>query len=509
MLEDVLLLHIVLPARVSYDNRRKSRDAQDKEAAGAGIDEILTPLEDLTLSPDSLSHQTEKYSHCIARLFHMVIKHTPLTTAKQRIAGKSWLQYMFDHITRHAVILTDLPIAHHSSEYPVEALKMMLKMLSEKGMQLEKPMLRKILTEVSNVFDGRPGEVEWVLISLCLQMDPDVFVAPEAPNGSIAGSTKGAPNEFLVEVAARLIDLARRPPRVLQYTMEEMVEHVILPLVNGFADARNLSGFVDYWRSCLLRCNKLDNSSKEQSSTNRQTTSIVWEDERVLQEVAKLIETRMTAKQMDAMLLEANAALATDFGGSSAEHRVAYIAESVILDCVLHACTTDDICAKVSETLTKIYRTLVGMLPSWQAYSFPKWRIYRCMAVVKRRWIAEVGEESDVTNGEATATTSAFEMLEKANDDKITNVKELEQAFNYILALVGKASMPLSGELARSLIVSITKALNHYHEWIMSDKVGPQESCGPSLNRCETVQRLREFLSSCTLQICSSNYLLP
>ncbi|KAL8966531.1 MAG: hypothetical protein Q9183_003333, partial [Haloplaca sp. 2 TL-2023] len=476
MLEDVLLLHVIVPVRVSFENRRRSRDAQDKEAAGAGIDEILTPLEDLTSSSNSLSHQTEKYSQCIAGLFHMVIKHTPLATAKQRTAEKSWLQYMFDHITRHAVILTDLPIAHHSSEYPVEALKMMLKMLSEKGMQLEKPTLRKILTEISNMFDGRPGEVEWELISLCLRMDPDVFVVPEAPDGSNTGSTKGSPNEFLVALAATLSDLARRPPRVSQYMMEEMVEHVIVPLVNGFADARNLSGFVNHWRFWLLRHHLRNQNSEKQSSANPQATSNVWEDERVLQEVAKLIEARMTAKQVDAMLLEANSALATDFAGSSLEHRIsALVAELVILDCILHACSTDDICAKVSETSTKIYSALVSMLLSWQAYPVPKWRIYRCMTVLKRRWIAEIDEESDMMKGEATVVSSALEMFAKADTHEgLEDVEELEQAFNYTIAVIGKASRSLSGELARSLIVAISKALNHHHQWIMSGKAGAQ-----------------------------------
>ncbi|KAL8867278.1 MAG: hypothetical protein Q9174_005765, partial [Haloplaca sp. 1 TL-2023] len=509
MLEGLLLQHILVSARMSFDNRKRSRDAQEKAAAGAGIDEILTPLEDLASSPESISQHTEKDSYCITTLFSIVIKHTPLDTAKQRIAERSWLQYMFDHITKHAVILTDLPIAHQSPEYPVEVLKMMLKMLLEKGMRLEQSTLRKILTEISNMFDGRPEEVEWELIGLCLKMDPDVFVVAEASDGSKrAGWTKVSSNESLVALAARLSDLAHRPPRAPKYTLEEMVAQVILPLVNGFADVRFLSGFVDYWRLCLLKHHSRNESSEKQSSTILQATMSIWEDERVLQEVAKLIEARMTAKQVDAMLLKANSVLAADVADSSAKQRGACMAESVVLDCILHACTTDDMCIKISENLTKTYSTLVSLLQSWQAYSLPRWRMYRCMAVLKRRWIVKVEAESDMKKREATVISSALEKLEKADKyEEYTDIAELEQAFNYILAVIGKASWPLSGELATSLVNLIMNALKRYHhDSIMSDQFGGKDSRHSST---KTVQRFQEFLFLCTLQICSSDHLLP
>ncbi|KAI0386200.1 Urb2/Npa2 family-domain-containing protein [Hypomontagnella monticulosa] len=110
-------------------------------------------------------------------------------------------------------------------------------------------------------------ETDWNLISKVIACDADVFLMDDG---------------LIADIFGRISSYSNPDP----LTRETIVTHIILPLADAFAKARNFSGFIQKWYDCL---NDSAKDSLDQS---------IWFDARVRQQVASILQSSLTSTQL-------------------------------------------------------------------------------------------------------------------------------------------------------------------------------------------------------------------
>ncbi|KAI4196870.1 MAG: hypothetical protein LQ350_006290 [Teloschistes chrysophthalmus] len=342
ILEGLLLQHVVIPLRENFENSRNPRVARDDETVGNSADELLDPLQRLALMVDLEQKHDSSTLRPIAHLYSIVVKYTPLDTSKQRVSEKGWLQFLFDRLTTHASILV-VP-----SPAGIKALKEIFKTLLAKKMKLDIATLERILSSVSHLLGDQQSLVNWDIISLCLKMDPDVFVVPTVSRETVSGEPVRIPNRFLRALYDKSYlfsgSLRSTSPDIHQSVLEDS----FIPLIDGFIHARDLSGFIKQWitnlehsRSHLLGTDHIitgpgrrqagsDIASEAGSLIDNAQT--LWEHETLLEAVASHIETRLTTGQIDRILQNAKTVLLDVKYSANKEKGQSFLANLVIVD---------------------------------------------------------------------------------------------------------------------------------------------------------------------------------
>lgn len=479
-IDALLLQHVILPARDSFEVSRKPRSAIDDENTIIEIKKLLAPLREhnFTSVHQNPSRLEDTPSvHPIALLYGIIIKHTPLSTSKQRSANKPWLQFMFDHLLKQDSDLPNIPSNKSTlSQGFALATKQMLEILARSGMSPGTATLDRVLTQVSHILDETSDRINWDIVGLCLRIDPDVFVVPYV-SGLASHSATRSPNRLLAALFARLSRTTEPSQEASTESITELVRSVLVPLVNGFAHARDLTGFVNYWRSNMIQYDKIATGSSTprtniyispESSSLTKAAQCIWEHESLLQAVADQVELRLTIGQLEAVLHGARDALKSARKTSDPDSRSIFSANLVILDCMLSGCTNENTISKLSIAVQDTY---VAMLRLRDAEGLPlaqRWRVWRCVATIKDRWNPEFNPEPEVHELEEQAAADALEILKGVNPDD--DVNERLHCFNFLLSILKSADLSFHEELAEYTVEHVLKLLDVCAELLISQQ---------------------------------------
>ncbi|KAL8688769.1 MAG: hypothetical protein Q9218_005403 [Villophora microphyllina] len=475
-LEDLLMHHIIIPVHESFENSRKPRAAQDNKLARVDSDDLLSPLLRFVTNDGTEIGQNTRALHPIAHFFGIVVECTPLGTSKDRVSKKGWLQFMFDRITTLASIL-DNP-----SPAAINALKKMLETLLEKKMKLEIATLEKILTHVSNILGDVQDQVDWEIISLCLKMDPDVFVVPAVSREAVSEKTVRIPNKLLRALYEKTYIVAQSSKMAFSSIQESILMNILIPLIDSFVHARDLIGFIDHWttnlehsRSNLWRHEMPSVNMERQQvgstagsdlnlSSNDQHT--LWEHEKLLQAVAKHIETRLTIGQTDKILQDSRVIFKTVGSNTDGYRNLNFLASVVVVDCVLSGCTTENTIAQLSETASSLYPILLELVMSDKLPSSHMWRVWGCLATIRNRWKAASSHRPKVSSMEEKAAWRALELLSRLGQSQPVNADDILQCCNFMLSIIDDTASPLRREYSMYLVHSITNATSLYGQYV-------------------------------------------
>ncbi|KAL8773274.1 MAG: hypothetical protein Q9203_004499 [Teloschistes exilis] len=473
-LEGLLLQHIVIPVRETFENARKPRAARDDETVGNNADELLGPLGKLTPSADPEYQHDSNTLRPIAHLYSIIVKYTPLDTSKHRVSEKGWLQFMFDRLTAYTSILA-LP-----SPAATNALKEMLKTLLAKKLKLEIGTQERILSSVSHVLGDQQSLVNWDIISLCLKMDPDVFVMPVVSQESVSGKPVRIPNRFLRALFDKSYLLSGSLRTLSPEIHQSVLRDILIPLVDGFIHARDLSGFIDEWitnlehsRSHLLRTDHVvtslgrrqaDSDTVSEDHSLMDNAQTLWEHESLLEAVASQIESRLTTGQIDKILQNAKTVFLDVPYSASKEKGQSFLANLVILDCILGGCTMENTAAQLSSTIEDLYPTLLKFAASGRLPSSHSWRVWRSIATISHRWKAQSDRRPEVCSLEEKAAGRALELVSHMGKSQPDEVDDVLQSCNFVLSVINNITSPLRGEYSKHLMKSITNASRQYGE---------------------------------------------
>ncbi|KAL8934781.1 MAG: hypothetical protein Q9216_005735 [Gyalolechia sp. 2 TL-2023] len=478
VLENLLLQHIIFPSRESFHSSTTPRAAQLEEGPSDSINQLLAPLQESVFRSEDHTHSEKKRIHPAARFYDIVLKHTSLTTSTQRISESAWLELLFDRIA----------FQEESTATPdtTKIVKDMLGMLAERDVKLQIAILEKVLSQCSRILEGGHARVDWAVVGLCLHTSPDVFVIPTISK-DMSGQRDKKPNQYLSALFASIEETSRSSDTTSAASRKDILETVLVPLVRGFAQARDLSSFIEYWRSNLILTLRMRNDiAKPSSSRHDYHESLlaspggqtIWEDEYLLQEVATQVEQRLIVRQIEAILKNLSAAFSPTSGTEKIELSQSAAADLTILDCILSGCRTEKTIQQLTGLIKDFYKNLqalceVDTLP--QGFS---WRAWRCISTIKGKWRTELHPSLDVQEMEARLAGRALESL--AHMDLSCSTEDLMQCLNFVLTMV-EASVDTAQrrKLARATMQAVLNGLGQSYESFKHQESKSEESNSP------------------------------
>ena len=380
-LKGLLRTHVLRPARSSVLNSLRPRDVQSSDVPKGLLELLLAPLMDI-LSKVTAGQGPLKAA---ALLFEIAAEDLKHKTAKGKRDDATWVQKLFERIMQsaHAFEYHDL---YHVQQIPlVEFSVMMLERAVRLKVKLKAATLEKLLQPLFR--DPRIfTEAEWSLVSLCIELEPDVFVG--SPGGIHVNKERSLNirNELLVSLLDQInqdgykfMSMSAgphsRPNVALPY--KTILSKVVIPLAQAFVQARELPKFLDIWQEQL------------EKNFHRETNDMfsVWTDNELPQTVASLLESTLAISETEKRLHLVNTGLQSLLRRAEPYQPDKMDALLCIAECLLLGYNSDRILPRLERLVLEIYRLLLQLITDgtekWKELHIRCWKI---VTIINSKW---------------------------------------------------------------------------------------------------------------------------
>ena len=440
VLEELLLQHVIAPTREMFEILQKVRAHIEDEGLQAKIGSLLAPLHYYGRKSQGTSQKGSVDAlHPVAHLYDLIVKHMSLGTSKERTISRPWLQYMFDRLSENVGSPTVTSQALKQAQDYSLATKQMLNIVLVHQVKLGNATLERVLKTVSQLLSSKPQQVDWHVIGLCLKIDSDVFVIPDHK-----GTSEKTPNQFLAALFTKLNDLSNPTQEANDETLTMILADVLVPLLDGFVHARDMIGFVNHWRSNLTLHEKSPNGSESKRFTDSESkvsssgvrgTRCIWKHEGLVQAVAGRLESHLTIGQIELYLQEVHSSVESARSTSGPDVWSNVSANLVILDSVLSGCSHENTISMLSKTIQSTYVALLMLCEADGLSPTLRWRIWRCMAIIKDRWVTGLPKTSVVSDFEDQVAKRALHF--QTEKELCNDPKERLFSLNFLLSIIG------------------------------------------------------------------------
>lgn len=244
-LEQVVARNIIIPARSDYIGTLETT--------------LLTNLTKISIIQDSANAPI---------LFDIATRSIQTNGSKRRKPQDDiWLQTAFISFQE-----AFLPQRHEEN---CKALGLMLQTAINFKVNLNLPVLRKATSEFA-LLEGRNN---WKLVADFLKLDGNVFLIPDAEE------------DLLDKLLSHITTLSLE--KEWEFVGDQIVLDVLVPLMDEFAKARDLTGFIRHWFAQLITFEKL---RKDQPLSIERFSA--WEDDALQNQLSKLFEPSLTSHQI-------------------------------------------------------------------------------------------------------------------------------------------------------------------------------------------------------------------
>lgn len=389
VLEQLLARHVVLPTRSSFLAATEQGVASpNRTAIPLLLVDALDSANDKDLpevTPNVGSRSDERFLSTVPLLFDIAIRSIPREISRKRITEAPWLEGLFLYLMEkvHMPIFSGTPVTMNQQSYQI--LESMLQMAIDKDVSLETSILRDIVNRFSGFLElqFRKNTCRWSLIGKILELDANVFLMPVEVE---AGSSR-APYGLLTMLFARMTSMGCKVRSTISDEYRFLRSSILLPLLREFGKARNLSGFLIYWRAELEAQEGFNLESDDELVDSPPPTLIsIWEDRELTNELRTLLESSLTPGQIDNAL----SLTLPDFKASlkhGDEWGPGAYASAVVIDGILGAIQREETADLVSGTIKTCAFVII---PNLDLYSnWPenhRWRLWQLATVMNLQW---------------------------------------------------------------------------------------------------------------------------
>ena len=205
-------------------------------------------------------------------LFEVAIRSVQASGPQRRRANDGWLQPVF------ATLRGAMPTKRVQGNG--KAIQYMLQSAMKYKIDLGLPTLRSVTWECCML----DGITNWDLLGTVIKLDANVFLIPN--------DKKDLLQELLTRITSACVE-----PTWAELSIKA-ISDVLVPLMNGFAKARDLSSFIRHWYAQLVEFERL---RKEARLFSMEVFS-AWEDEALQAEFSKIMEASLTVTQTTQLL---------------------------------------------------------------------------------------------------------------------------------------------------------------------------------------------------------------
>lgn len=468
-LEDLIVQKILLPSRTSFFNSRNRFNSDSSDDPLASSIDLLAPLAKFhyTKAGDWFKEMKGlKGLGPTPLLFKIAVQSVTRITPKQRSVEDSWLQDLFDRILQQAHDIGAADALFESSTQHVLLINQMLRQIADHDLRINGSKLEPFLAHVMSCPDGTlDASVICESINLCILIDANIFIGLAAILRDVQGNHLRAPSHLLATLLSWITDSAWKISVEMNLVYEDKLSKVVLPLVEAYAKARSLLDFISFWQEQLALCQKKRSNHSELVTGSYRPQSL-WEDERLLQMIARLAELTLTAGQVNSLILGAHAnMLSHETLGSDDYSNL--MASLVILDCVFGITLHDANSNQIRDTTGDVYHSALCWLLNktyWPVEQ--KWRLWRILIVGQNRR-NRTENRSDLGNLEQEVVGKAVELTTRAqstDEGHQSGYAEEFYAFAFVTSSVSEQKVPSDEdrELPRNLIEKVIEWIVNY-----------------------------------------------
>ena len=242
---------------------------------------------------------------------------------------------------------------NYMSEFAI-ALEQLLRVALKHDIQLSLPTLMSNV-DYTGIFNKDIPEVQWGLIELFIKLGVDVFL----PNSGFAESAENL--QALLDTVEKYY---RNGPADANYDM--IKNGVMIPLMRGFTNARDLPKFMEIWYQALASVQDLRNNDSDL------THSSIWEDDDLSIAFGELVKAPFMDTHVAALVESAATEIKSEDGKVFNSSRV--YANFVILEGCFRSRKLDFGVAEGS--LLSIVETLTATLSAQETFHW-QWRLWR------------------------------------------------------------------------------------------------------------------------------------
>lgn len=480
-LEEMLIDHVVMPFRSSLLDPGPATEL-GREVSSTSFDEqmvsllrhFLPQLESPFIRAD---WKTDKHLalSTISLLFDVAIRCRPQNTPKLRRLENSWLEQLFIKLAKCAETLFPPFSSVRAQKDHIRVIKWMLRKAVDHQVQLSLSTIKGLLDQASGLFRSSgdshtettvdvedDNRIEWDLVSLCILNDSNTFVVPSSLRSDNKTYAYRPPNKYLSVLLRKITDEMCYESLEEDKDYDFKLLHVIQPLCSAFADARDLTGFLEHWREQL-------NIVQERRKSQREYSDLVpsiWEDERLLMHVAQSVESSLTAGQIDRVLSTAAGDLAPSIPNILSDKSMS-LASLMILDCICTGLLKGETMVELESIALSVFSQLGVLVARPSNISSPHgWRVWRIMGTIMNRWSSL--RDSSVGKRKAhPAICMASELISRISSELTlrNNVDLTEElyAFRFMLnfaAMEDSVWEDLQFSSRRKILSAVTKILD-------------------------------------------------
>ena len=447
-LEDLLITYTVLPFRDSIVGSKEPVQLQSTDPATALKDELVSalhslrypkPKAEISLGKGVYEAQRQALkttNHLkityLSLLFEIALGIRPALKSNNSRANDHWLEELFMQLIACAEIVVTPTSTNKVHKDRARLVGWMLRKCVDHKLQLSLSGVQAILDQFSGLSSSDCfNTVEWSVVSLCLQTDPNAFVVPNSSGEANVPNSTRRPNKHLSAILSHITDGGSESSRDYEY----LLTGIVLPLCSAFADARDLDGFIHYW----IEQTSIHEKRQSDKLTSAIDTPCLWQDERLLQRVAQLVESKLTPGQVDH--LASSAAKGLTFSTPSTSNTPSpSLASLLVLDCLFAGVDHEATLKTLAETAQSVFIVLSAHLSDYLDHSLKhKWRMWRIKTTIADRWVTLRNSplfKRSAQSAICTASETLGRMRLKASQDKEADWDEELYAFRCLLHLV-------------------------------------------------------------------------
>jgi nucleolar pre-ribosomal-associated protein 2 len=367
-IERIIALHVLLPARAAFFERGGSgidysKDEPDWSSVKPVTDTFRPIIREFAVAKEN---QPSKEGHVqpwrsvelLPELFDNAVRAVPRDVFRRQTHEAPWLETLFVAVAELSFSTAkEEDFATFSTKF-ISVLEQLLQVALDRNVGLS---LHTILAHANytGLFEEGLEKVQWKVTALFIGLGVDIFL----PNSGLPDS-RNLLDALLDKVLLHWRENGSRStnsPNVIK-------DKIVLPLMRGFAAARDLPNFLEIWHNQLATVEE-----SRQHNSNLGLFS-VWEDDDLSDAYSDLMRTSLTESHVAAQMRTAAEETRGDNG------RVAETPQSYAKFVIAEASFRGRVApfSESEQTLSHLLETLTSTLNSKQAFHW-RWRLWRLL----------------------------------------------------------------------------------------------------------------------------------
>ncbi|KAJ5291698.1 hypothetical protein N7478_000949 [Penicillium angulare] len=451
-IERIVALHVLLPIRSAFFERGGSGIDYSKDepdwSSVKPVTDALRPIvrerSDTRTIPEGSSQPFWQSIDLLPELFDNAVRAVPRDDFRRQTHEAPWLETLF-------VAVAELTYSISKEDEPVDftprfvsVLEHLFQVALDRDVGLS---LHTILTHASytGLLDDGLEQVQWTVTALVISLGVDVFL----PNSGLRDSRK-----LLDALLNKIMLQWRSSVAHISESYQIVKNDILLPLLRGFAAARDLPAFLEAWHTQLVLIEEARAGDKSLPLFS------VWEDDDLCDAYGEVIRTSLIGSTLASHIQNAAADTRADDGKIS-DAPESY-AKFVIMEAGSRGRAFD--LTKSETALMQFLETLKSTLSSKQSIHW-RWRLWRFVRNILQN---NIHSPDNVIKGEAQSLISIASKTIHRNHKhpNKTPLASLESWEAYRFALISIKGKPTEDQLeafnalskdVTGLVVSISR----------------------------------------------------